>query len=142
MSVTATLCLDRDLAGIDRLNGLLAEVLAAARTEPSVGDDIKLCLNEAVANVMAYGEPPGEPLRIDIAITAGAGFAHAVVEDNARPFDPLSHPVAQPITGLADAQVGGFGIALIRQTAQEVRWEAPGGHGNRLTLVCGNPGSE
>lgn len=139
MSVTATLRLGRDAEGIVRLNALLAELFAAAGTDPAVADDLKLCLNEAVANVMSYAEPPEGPLQIDIDLAVGPDSAHAVVADNGQPFDPLAHPGARPITGLADAQVGGFGIALLRQTARELRWETPDGHGNRLTLVCGGP---
>lgn len=139
MPVAASLRLGRDAGGIVRLNDLLAEVFATAGTDPAVADDLKLCLNEAVANVMSYGEPPAGELWIEIGLLAAADAARAVIEDNGQPFDPLSHPIARPITGLADAQVGGFGIALIRQTAREVRWEPATGTGNRLTLVCGPP---
>ena len=133
----ASLRLTRDSAGIARLNGLLADLFATAGTDAAVAGDLKLCLNEAVANVMAHGETAGDPLRIDIRLTAAAASARAVVEDNCAPFDPLARPAAAPITGLDDVQVGGFGILLIRETAQAVVWEPLGPAGNRLTLVCG-----
>ena len=137
MAATATLRLTRASEDIARLNGLLADLFARAGTDPTVAGDLKLCLNEAVANVMAHGETAGDPLRIDVRLRIGTGGALAVVEDNCTLFDPLSRPKAQPITGLDDAQVGGFGIALIRDTARTVIWEPLGSRGNRLTLACG-----
>jgi anti-sigma regulatory factor (Ser/Thr protein kinase) len=137
MPVTATLRLTRAGDDIVRLNAVLADLFAGAGTEPAVAGDMKLCLNEALANVMAYGETAGEPLRIDVRVSAGGGTVRAVVEDNCALFDPLAQPPARPITGLEDAQVGGFGIALIRDTARDVLWEPLGHRGNRLTLVCG-----
>lgn len=138
MASTATLRLTSASEGIARLNGLLADLFAGAGTDATVAGEIKLCLNEAVANVMTHGETGGERLRIDVRLRIGAAGAEAVVEDNCALFDPLSHPLAPPITGLADAQVGGFGIALIRETARRVLWEPLGTRGNRLTLVCGD----
>lgn len=137
MAVTATLRLSRASDDIVRLNAVLADLFAGAGTDAAVAGDMKLCLNEALANVMAYGETAGEPLRIDVRVSARGGTVRAVIEDNCALFDPLAQPPARPITGLDDAQVGGFGIALIRETARDVLWEPLGRSGNRLTLVCG-----
>lgn len=138
--VTATLHLTRAVEGITTLNERLVDLFAQAGTAETVAADMKLCLNEAVANIMSYGETGSdEALRIDLRLEASETAARALVEDNCALFDPLASPVAQPMTGLEDAQIGGFGIDLIRSTAREVRWEPLGPIGNRLTLGSGAP---
>lgn len=131
-----------DIAEIARLNDLLADVLGKAATQERVAAALRLCVNEAVANVMAHGATPGVALRLDVHVYATVETAVATVSDNCHPFDPLSYPVATRMTSLTDAQVGGFGIHLIRETAHEVRWQAIGDQGNMLTLVCADRSAE
>lgn len=138
--VAASLCLSREIAGIERLNGLLREVFARAGTVRSVSDDLKLCLNEAVANVMTHGRTAlSATLRIDVHLIAAETRATAYIDDNCVHFDPLRHPLRAPMNGLRRARIGGFGIALIRATASDLRWQALGDNGNRLSIVCELP---
>lgn len=142
MVIAASLRLTRESAGIERLNDLLREVFARAGTVRSVSDDLKLCLNEAVANVMAHGQTAvSANLRIDVHFIAAETRATAYVDDNCVHFDPLKYPLTAPMNGLRHARIGGFGIALIRATASSLRWQALGENGNRFSITCELPSS-
>jgi serine/threonine-protein kinase RsbW len=125
-----------DIAEIARLNDLLADVFGKAGTNDRVAAALKLCVNEAVANVIAHGRTSDVALLLEVDVYATVETAVATVSDNCYPFDPLSHPLATRMTSLSDAKVGGYGILLIRETAREVSWQAIGDHGNILTLLC------
>ena len=118
------------------MNDWLSEVLAATGAPDAAGQAARLCLNELVANAILYGYPGGEAGRISVTVDLRDGALHVTVEDDGIPFDPLAAPVAAPMTGLADARIGGFGIKLFRESSHSARYERSGGR-NRLGFVCG-----
>jgi serine/threonine-protein kinase RsbW len=125
-----------DLSEVARMNDWLGEVFGAMDAPEAAAQAAKLCLNELVANVILYGYPEGEEGRIEVAVDHADGALHVTVEDDGIPFDPLAAPDAAPMTGLADARIGGFGIKLFRESSHSARYERSGGR-NRLGFVCG-----
>jgi serine/threonine-protein kinase RsbW len=93
---------------------------------------LQLCLEEAVANVIMYGQIDGE-FKIAIELERLGGALIARIEDDGQPFDPTRvapHPL--PST-LKEAKVGNLGIHLVRRFASRVDYERRHGR-NRLTL--------
>lgn len=127
-----------DLAEVARMNVWLHDLAREAAMPDRLRDDIKLCLNEAVANIIMHGIAGDGPLEIRLDLAVSATGARAVLADTARAFDPLAHPEPAKITSIETAQVGGFGISLIRATAGELSYARADGR-NVLTLVCGAP---
>ena len=85
-------------------------------------DRVDLCLHETVANVMLHAYEPGGPGNIPISLERiGEGF-HVTVADNGPAFNPLEHPKVVPAPNLEDAQIGGFGIHLVRDFADVVEY--------------------
>lgn len=134
----AVLRLGSDLSEVARLNDWYAGEVAGAGVPPDLAGDLKLCLNEAVANVLSYAfegdDAPAAP-EVEVRLLLSPCRASAEVIDNGFAFDPLSRPRAAPLTDLATAGIGGFGITLIRETAAEVRYRRAEGR-NHLTMVC------
>jgi serine/threonine-protein kinase RsbW len=99
---------------------------------PNVSFALQLCLEEAVANVIMYGQIDGE-LKIAIELERLGGTVVARIQDNGQPFDPTqvaSHPL--PST-LREAKIGNLGIHLVRRFASRVYYERRHGR-NCLTL--------
>ena len=99
---------------------------------PNVSFALQLCLEEAVANVIMYGQIDGE-LKIAIELERLGGTLVARIEDNGQPFDPTQvapHPL--PST-LKEAKIGNLGIHLVRRFASRVDYERRHGR-NCLTL--------
>lgn len=136
MATRRSLRLAADLAEVARLNRWFDALVREAGLAPEIAGDLKLCLDEAVANVVGYGFPDGRVPEIEVGVTLhDAGGAIEIV-DNGIAFDPLSMPQAPPLSGFDDDRIGGFGITLIRSTASRVAYDRRDGR-NRLRIECG-----
>ena len=123
-----------DLAEISRLNAWLKDRFSAGGIPEKTAGDIKLCLNEMVANAISYGFPDGGEAEVSVELDIGDDRAVATLLDNGAAFNPLDGPDVRKITDLETAQIGGFGIMLMRQTASAVDYAREGGR-NRLTMT-------
>jgi anti-sigma regulatory factor (Ser/Thr protein kinase) len=83
---------------------------------------LDLCIVEIVTNIVdhAYRGGPGQ-IRIELDLAPGAAIL--VVDDDGPAFDPMSVPAPVVADSIEDAQVGGFGIHMVRSTADECRYE-------------------
>jgi len=94
----------------------------------------QLLLEEIVSNVVrhAFHEDGRSPVRVRVGLDS-AGVALSV-EDEARAFDPSRHAAA-PATDLPleEWTVGGLGLHLVEQIADEIAYERRGGT-NVLTM--------
>jgi serine/threonine-protein kinase RsbW len=98
---------------------------------------VHLCLEEAISNVIrhGYGGQPGSTITVDCASPAARELVFTV-EDQARPFDPVTVPLVEdePASSPADyLRPGGRGILLLRKFAGTLAYERIGGV-NRLTI--------
>ena len=99
---------------------------------------VELVLEEAVTNIIRYGyqgqEPRAEPPVIEIDLQIDLDEVQVLIVDDAKAFDPLdSGGVLLPET-LDDAQVGGLGLLMIRNTAAHMAYERRDGQ-NRFSLT-------
>lgn len=108
---------------------------------PALANRIEVIFEEVVANIVRHGFVPGSGQEIHVAARVADGFAILCFEDDGVTFDPLQEAPPAPFTRLADAKVGGLGVAMVRRLASEVGYEAVGGAGsgsfrpvNRLTV--------
>jgi serine/threonine-protein kinase RsbW len=122
-----------DLAELKRLAGWLK---AQAQQELSADTSfaIQLCLEEAVANIIMHGGgAKDDRLRIAIELERNAGTLVASSEDSGRAFDPTQFPPPSVAKSLEEAEVGDYGIHLMRCFATGMHYERQEGR-NRLTL--------
>lgn len=101
--------------------------------DPQV-ERLELALHEVLANVLAHGGSAAraEPIRIRIEARAQAttGEARVEVSDTGIPFDPTGTPAHTPAKTLAEAQLGGLGLPLIRRCADWMSYRRDGGRNN------------
>ena len=126
------LTLRNDLSELPRL-AQWVEAQTLGDSSPDVAFAISLCLEEAVANIIMYGCAKNGTLEIAVEVERAVGTLTARIEDNGRHFDPTQAPSSPPATSLADAEVGSFGIDLIRTFASGMQYERRGSR-NLLTL--------
>ena len=79
-------------------------------------DALDLCIVELVTNVVdhSYRGQPGE-IRVDLDL--GREAAVLTILDHGPAFDPLSVPAPVLADSIEEAQGGGFGIHLVRSSA-------------------------
>lgn len=119
-----------------RLNRWLDEAAAANSLDPRVAADLKLCVNEAFANLISYAfkDTPNPSIEIEIGFAPGAAIA--TVSDNGAYFDIEQWTPAPAPRDLASAKPGGFGIALLKARARRIDYDRVG-ETNRLRIECG-----
>lgn len=119
---------------VRRLNKWLDEKLVDSGVEKSLGDDLKLCLNEVLANLIAYGfRHTAEPFTL-VQVRLEPGRASATVYDNGDRFDIREWQTPKD-RDLRTAEPGGFGVALIKERASSIEYMREG-ELNRLDIVC------
>ena|SRR5215469_10834770 len=119
-------------AGFDWLRARLdAEELGAAPRY-----NVELVFEEIVSNVVGYGAVPGRELRIRVTLQSHAATIVLVFEDNGIAFDPCQRTDAPPhARSLEEAQLGGFGLILVRHAARSFTYERTAAGCNRVTVT-------
>jgi serine/threonine-protein kinase RsbW len=87
---------------------------------------LDLCVVELVSNVVDYTYEDGSG-EIRLELSLGEGRAMLTIVDRGPAFDPLSVPPPTPPTSLDDAKLGGYGIHMVRSTADRCAYERRGG---------------
>jgi anti-sigma regulatory factor (Ser/Thr protein kinase) len=123
-----------DLSDVLRMNDWLDDLMAAQGVPAARAGEVKVCLDEAVTNVLSYAFDAPERALADLKLTLTAREIVAELRDAGRPFDPLAAPLSEVADDLSDAQVGGLGIRIIRELATSARYAREGGE-NVLTLT-------
>ena len=97
------------------------------------------CLDEALANVINHGGPTAHSAHVVLQLAVHHATpqcsAELVIVDEGRPFDPSAASEARPkAASLAEANLGGLGLAMMRSFSDELRYRRADGR-NHLT-VC------
>ena len=115
-----------------------SEWMAQHGTEHGVPADqmgrLDLCLNEALANVIAhaYSGSESKPITLTLEVSDCAQAA-VTVTDEGPAFDMASAPLPERPQTLADAEPGGLGLMMIRSFSDEVAYRRVDGK-NELTF--------
>lgn len=128
--------LRNDPGELERLGEWTEALSLTLGLAPDVAFAADLCLQEAVANIIAYAYPDAGPHEISVSAIRGGGGVILEIEDDGRPFDPLTAPPPVRAARIEDVHIGGLGVHLIRKFASGMRYAREAGR-NRLTLTIG-----
>jgi serine/threonine-protein kinase RsbW len=114
----------REAASLARLTGADAEMLV-------------LAVEEAVANSIEHAFDPGEKGTLELGADLSEAELVLSVRDHGLPFDASLAPDYRPPAGadVANAELKGLGLHLIRSAVDEVTWIGHGRDGKELRLV-------
>jgi anti-sigma regulatory factor (Ser/Thr protein kinase) len=122
---------DRELSRLSRWFRLFA---AESDIPVERAADIELCLNELVTNIIHHAYLDDRDHKIRIALERAPGEVRTIIEDDGRPFDPLKSALPQPASSLESANIGGWGIPIVRSLADHIAHERRDGK-NRVTIT-------
>jgi anti-sigma regulatory factor (Ser/Thr protein kinase) len=130
---SADLTLRCDLDEVARADAWLQEFCAGHGVVEDALYDLRLCLDEVLANVIRHGYGIGETGTILVTIECPGDRVRLEVRDAAAPFNPLD--AADPDLDVApeDRPIGGLGIFLVRQLMDTVSYDYEHGE-NRLSM--------
>lgn len=139
MNENSRISLDLTASDVTRFNTWLDRKSAASGLDQTLAADIKLCLNEVLANLMSYGlKHTPQPLTV-VEVTLQPSSARATVTDNGAYFNMRDWP-APGDRDLLNGEPGGFGISLIKERASRFFYTRIGDL-NHLVIVCERQGN-
>lgn len=93
---------------------------------PLQREQLSLCLNEVLANIVNHGGAAASatPISIQFALEEmdGQHSACVTVSDSGQAFDPTTAVIKARPTSLADAEPGGLGLLLLRSNAEHLQY--------------------
>ena len=128
-----SLSLPPNPTAISIFNQKFDELARSHQLSSPLKNAVKLSLNEAITNIFSYGFTSRDNPKIDLEMSMTELSLSAVLKDNGTPFDPTNHPSPQKITSLEEAQIGGFGIQLMREHSSKMTYQYLQSH-NILSL--------
>jgi len=111
-----------DAEGVRQIALLIDELRAARQLPAGAVSDMQVALDEVLTNIVNYAYSDGRAHDIRVRLTVTADALEAEVEDDGRPFDPLSIPPPDLGAPLRERAVGGLGIHFARHLMSEVRY--------------------
>jgi serine phosphatase RsbU (regulator of sigma subunit)/anti-sigma regulatory factor (Ser/Thr protein kinase) len=99
---------------------------------------LDLCASELVANIVNYAFEDEAPHTIALDLILEPQSVKLAVSDDGREFDPLGLPDPVAPATLEQASLGGLGVHLVRQFADQVSYERVSNR-NQVTLAWTRP---
>jgi len=133
MAAEACLVVRSDTSELSRVSRWVDDWARECRLSAVLTHHLDLCASELVANVVdhAHDDDAAHPIRLRLQMLGDRVCFE--IEDDGKPFDPVSAPAPMRATDPEHARIGGWGIAIVRHFAEDLtylRTEA----GNRLTV--------
>lgn len=94
---------------------------------------VQLAIEELITNCIKYGYDDSGEHTIVIVLSVADEHLSITLIDDGHPFDPLAVPPPNLSLDIQDRPIGGLGIFLLRELADEMTYERRDGR-NRLTL--------
>lgn len=133
-----TLVVRAEIAELARVSDWTNAVATRLALPQSILFAIHLCFEEAVSNIVRYGFRDRQDLAglnkdVCLALVREADTVIVTIEDHGAAFDPREVAAPTAPTTIDEVAIGGLGIHLMRQFAQDLAYQRLNGV-NRLTL--------
>lgn len=113
-------------ARIEDLNVSLDAVLDRHGISHGTRGDARLIVEELASNAISHGMPGEADIgqhELSVAVSRHDDLLKLVFRDDGAPFDPTASPEPDLDSDIIDRPVGGLGLYLIRQIAEEMLYE-------------------
>ena len=112
-------------ARVEDLNTSLEAVLKRHGIDPGVRGDVRLIVEELASNAIIHGAVEGQQVgqhELSVNIAIDGDLLTLDFRDEGAPFDPLSTEAPDLDVDIMDRKIGGLGLYLIRQIAEETHY--------------------
>ena len=126
---------DRAMTGVRRVGAWVDELAILLNLSGETEYALRLCLEEAVTNIVNHATPEPGTERDSVALhmLADSAKLRVTIADRCGAFNPLATPLPGPDDPAPEGE-GGLGITLLRRHADEVGW-VRNGQTNRLSIT-------
>ena len=123
-------------AGIGHTQQWLHAILAARDIDPGRIGDVELIAEELLTNIVRAADARDGEVHVSIACSLTPGEIVLTVRDDAPEFDPLARESPNLDADIADREIGGLGILLVKRLAESCRYSRVDGY-NVLEIRLG-----
>jgi len=131
---THRLTLANELAAVGEASAWLRRLAEGAGLDAEDTYRLDLCAGELLTNIVEYAYEDRAPHSIELSAAMSDREVRLEIADDGLPFDPVAHRLVRPPELLSEARWGGWGLRLVRQFADEYRYERRGDR-NAVSLV-------
>ena len=128
-----TIPLKNEFAEIERLANIVNEFCSEHDVPSEFLYPLNVVLDEMVTNVISYAWDDGADHEFYVHLDIEGGHFIAIVEDDGKPFDPLTKEEVDTTKSIEDRPIGGLGIHFAREMMDGIEYEYKD-HKNVLTL--------
>ncbi len=121
------------LAGIRQISGIVDELAAGHRLPSDVVADIQVALDEVLNNIITHGYSDDRVHEIRVRFTLDPHVLTVEIEDDGKPFNPLSVPPLNLSVSSRELEVVGVGIHFVKNLMSDVAYSFVDNR-NRLAL--------
>lgn len=133
MKNTLTIHIQNRLSELEKVNQRLQTFFNAHPQSMHVRNAVHLAIDELISNIILHGYADRADHQIEIRVALVEDHLVVKIEDDARPFNPLTAPPADTESSLSERPIGGLGIHLVRNLMDTLHYEYRNQH-NVLTL--------
>lgn len=133
-SIGKSMTLTNNVADIPRLNKFVEEACAGQNLGEGFISELKLAIEEVVANVIHYAYDKNEKGDIGVGLKFQAGEVSVEVKDAGKAFDPTEIKDADTDSSVEERRIGGLGLYLVRQLTDTMSYRREGNF-NILSLT-------
>ncbi len=134
----AELSIQADAAEVRRASRWLESAALHQRVPAEHIARLDLCLNEALANIVAHGSPSARlsevRLQLRVRHESGTHEAAVTVSDSGVAFDPLAYQAGARAGTLEEIEPGGLGLIMMKEAADKLDYQHSEGR-NKLTFT-------
>jgi phosphoserine phosphatase RsbU/P len=112
-----------DTGEVARAGAAFAEFAEAHRLAAPVRRSIHVALDELLHNTIVYGFSGREGGEVTVEVELGGDRLRVTLTDDGSPFDPLAATPPDTALSVAERQIGGLGIHLVRRMMDEVSYQ-------------------
>ena len=114
------------LTELTRAGERLQEFCAQEQLGQEVAHAFDLTLAEWLTNIISHGFDDASERWIEVRLKSAGRFVEMEIEDDGRPFNPLTHPPVDTAAPLENRAIGGLGIHMIRRLIDRVEYRREG----------------
>ena len=105
----------------------------------AITNDLNLCLDEILCNIISYGYPEQGAGTITVKLNYGRGRLEAEIHDDGMAFDPLQAGPPDTSGTVQTRKIGGIGIHFVKELMDDIVYRRVGDE-NQLLLIKNIPG--
>ena len=122
MSGPSTIVLPNQLTELERVAHEVEAFGEAHGIDAKLIFNVKVALDEILTNVISYGYPEGGEHVITVRLALKAAELVIEVEDDGRPFNPLTVAPPDLEAPPEERPIGGLGLHLVRQMTDRLEY--------------------